>query len=266
MDIQVVVAAMNQIDDSLVKKMNIQTDAIVCNQCDLCSNNCYQYDQFRVDYYNRPDRGVGLNRNVGVLHCKNDCIVTFADDDMHFVDGYAKIIEKAFCELPDADAIIFNINTVGTNMGRRINSKAMRVHLYNALNYGAARLSVKSIPLKKENILFHSCFGGGTRYGSGEDTIFIVDLLKHKLKVYVYPAYIAEVEQTNSTWFSGYDEKYFHDKGALFRAIFSRWAWVMCLQYLIRHKNEYKNASMSLKEAYKCMQQGMRNFESLGSY
>ena len=33
MNVQVLVAAMHQTDKSLLEKMNIQSDAIVCNQC-----------------------------------------------------------------------------------------------------------------------------------------------------------------------------------------------------------------------------------------
>lgn len=33
--VEVLVATMDQKDDSLVKKMNIQTDAIIGNQCDF---------------------------------------------------------------------------------------------------------------------------------------------------------------------------------------------------------------------------------------
>ncbi|MDP4117859.1 MAG: hypothetical protein Q8873_01560 [Bacillota bacterium] len=62
-------------------------------------------------------------------------------------------------------------------------------------------------------------FGGGAIYSSGEDTLFICDLLKKRLKVYVYSATIVAVQQGQSTWFSGYSNKYLFDEGALYRAI-----------------------------------------------
>ncbi len=266
MDVQVLVAAMNQTDDSLVGKMNIQSDAIIGNQCEHCSNITYQYDGYEVNYFNRSDRGVGLNRNVGLFHCKNDCILTFADEDMRFVDGYVEIIKTAFKELPDADAIIFNIKTVGMDVGRRNNQKIKRVHFYNALNYGAARLSVRANSLKRENINFHLCFGGGTIYGSGEDSLFITDMLKHKLKLYVFPVCIAEVDQNTSTWFTGCNEKYLFDKGALYAAISRRWAKMLCFQDLFRHKKMYKGCQLSFTEQYKVMKRGISAFNTLDTY
>ena len=140
--VQVLVAAMNQSDDSLPEKMHLTTEAIIGNQCDQTSDRVITINGKRVRYLNRTDRGVGLNRNETLLHADGD-ILAFADDDMVFTEGYSDIIQKAFRELPDADAIIFNIKTIGQDMGRRTNSKISRVRFYNCLNYGAARLSVQ---------------------------------------------------------------------------------------------------------------------------
>lgn len=262
LNVQVLVAAMHQNDHSLPEKMNIQTDAVIGNQCDRCSNEAFSYEGRNILYLNRPDRGVGLNRNETLLH-SGEGILTFADDDMSFADGYEAIIQKAFTELPDADGIIFNIETKGGDMQRRINGKSERLHFYNALNYGAARLSVRACSIKRENIFFHTCFGGGTIYSSGEDTIFITDMLKHGLKLYTYPVYIASVDQSTSTWFNGYNKKLLHDKGAVFRAISRFWAKPLCLQELLRHKNTYKDASLSFSQAYGVMKEGIKDYMSL---
>ncbi len=266
MKVQVLIAAMNQTDYSLVKKMNIQSDAIIGNQCDCCSDEVLNINGNRITYLNRPDRGVGINRNETVLHCSDNVILTFADDDMTFVDGYVDIISRAFEELPKADAIIFNIFTEGESRGRRENTTIKKVHFYNALNYGAARISVKSTKLKRENIVFHTCFGGGTRYSSGEDSLFVADMLKHKLKIYTYPVYIANVDQSVSTWFSGFNKKYLHDKGALYAAISKRWARILCMQDLIRHPKIYKQNNYSLLQAYKEMCKGISDFAMLRQY
>ena len=59
-------------------------------------------------------------------------------------------------------------------------------------------------------------FGPGGIYSHGEDTLFIVDSLKKGLKVYGVNVLIGSASNSSSTWFNGYDEKYFFDKGALF--------------------------------------------------
>lgn len=265
LNVQVLVAAMHQSDESLIQKMHLQTDAIVANQCDRCSNETFSANGRKYRYLNRPDRGVGLNRNEALLHADGD-VLTFADEDMVFEEGYEAVIQKAFTELPQADAIIFNIETLGQDMGRRINAKSKRVRFYNALNYGAARLSVRRTSVKRENILFHTCFGGGTLFSAGEDSLFITDMLRHGLKIYTYPVCIASVDQTTSTWFAGYNEKYFYDKGVFFKALSKTFAPLLCLQDLLRHNYFKDNNNMGFRDAYRQMRAGMKAFADLRKY
>lgn len=262
--IQVLVATMGQVDHSLISKMNLQTDAVIGNQCERCSNDEYVINGKKYLYLNRPERGVGLNRNTALSHMGNG-IITIADDDMTFVDNYESIIQNAFNQLPDADAIIFNIQTIGTDMGRRINSKIKRIHFFNAFNYGATRISIKSVCVKRENLSFHTCFGGGTRYSCGEDTLFIADMLRHHLKIYAYPAFVGSVDQTSSTWFNGYTEKFYFDKGVLNKALSRSFAKPLCLYMLLRHP-DYKKSGLTFSTAYRQMCKGMRAYSSLSSF
>lgn len=261
MNIQVLVAAMHQKDDSLTEKMNLQTDALIGNQCDRCSEDVYEKNGRTYVYFNRKDRGVGLNRNTTLFHASGD-VLLFADEDMRFIEDYESVVRDAYRKIPKADAIIFNIETIGADMGRRQNSRMKRVRWYNALNYGAARLSVKLSGVRRENITFHTCFGGGTTYSSGEDSLFIADLLKSGLKVYVYPEAIASVDQTSSTWFSGYNKKYYYDKGAFFKCLSKRFGWLLCLQDLLRHRN-YTQGGLHFGEALAQMRKGMKGIKNL---
>ncbi len=266
MKIQVLVAAMHQTDHSLVEKMQVKSDILVGNQCDRCADETVACDGFSATYYHRPDRGVGLNRNVTLMHSGDEGVLLFADDDTVYVDGYERIITEAFEKLPQADAIIFNIETIGAHVGRRENQKIKRVRFYNALNYGTTRIAVKAQAVHRNNLSFHTCFGGGTRYGCGEDTLFIVDMLKSGMKLYTYPACIAKQYQYESTWFNGYNEKYLHDKGALFAAISKPFAKLLCLQDLVRHKTIYRSCGMSFQEAYRVMKDGVAAFRELRAY
>lgn len=85
-------------------------------------------------------------------------------------------IQEAFDAIPNADAIVFNIETVDVRTKRRVNQRIKRVRWYNALSYSAAWISVCSVSIKGENILLHSCFGGVTCYNAGEDVLFVVDM------------------------------------------------------------------------------------------
>ena len=91
MRIQVLVAAMNQKDHSLIKKMNIRTDAIVGNQCSFNSVEKFNIGDQQIQYLNFAERGVGLNRNNALMRADAD-VCLFADDDMVYEDNYVDFI------------------------------------------------------------------------------------------------------------------------------------------------------------------------------
>lgn len=238
MRIQVLTAAMHQTDHSLVEKMNIKTDAIIANQCDVNSIEQFSVGKQNITYLNFAERGVGLNRNNALMRANAD-VCLFADDDMVYEDDYVQTVEKAYAEFPDADVIIFNLIEKETK--RYIIEKPSRVGKLNFLRYGAARVSFKLSSVRANGIYFNQCFGGGTEHSHGEDSIFLSDCLKKGLRVYAYPAYIATLtEERPSTWESDNMEKYIKDQGVLYRQISRRWWKLLCLQDAFRRRSFYK--------------------------
>ena len=72
MKVQVLVAAMHQKDHALLEKMNIQSDAIVANQCDFNSVEDFEWNGHKIRYLNFAERGVGLNRNNALMRANGD--------------------------------------------------------------------------------------------------------------------------------------------------------------------------------------------------
>lgn len=255
MGVQVLVAAMNQKNHSLLEKMNIQSDVIVGNQCDQNLIEEFDWNGHKIKYLNFHERGVGLNRNNALMRADGD-ICLFADDDMVYVDGYTGIIEKAFQELPDADVIVFNLIEKVPN--RYVIPEIKKVNRLNYLRYGTARIAVKLNAVKINGIYFNQCFGGGTEHCHGEDNLFLTSCLDKGLRVYAYPAYIAELtEERESTWNSGSDEKYLKDQGVLYRQITRRLWKLLCLQDAIRHSKGY---NLGWRDAYRIMKKGAKQF------
>lgn len=265
MSVQVLVATMRQSDWRKLAEMNIKSDVIFANQTDNTSYKCDSINGIKAEMISTKTKGVGINRNLAIMYSQGE-ILLFADDDMKYVDDYVEIVEKAFAEIPDADAIIFNIETVGQDVHRRISTAIKRIHFFNAFNYGAARIAIRRNCLVSEGVFFNTNFGGGTLYSSGEDTLFIRDLLKNKLKIYTYPKFIGTVDQTSSTWFNGYSSKYFYDKGALFYSLSHRFYKPLLLIDLFRHWDIYKVSKMRKWSIYKIEKAGVRGVKGLVPY
>ena len=153
--IQVLVAAVDQKDYTLPERLNLQSDAIIGNQCDRNSIEAVEYNSHEIIYLNFRERGVGLNRNNAWMRASAD-IVLFADDDMRYVDQYPDSVRKAFQEYPAADVILFNLMEASPR--RFITKKAFRVRWYNALRFGAAIIAARRETLRLRGICFNICF------------------------------------------------------------------------------------------------------------
>jgi glycosyltransferase involved in cell wall biosynthesis len=255
--IEVLVATMNQIDFKKYYDMNIKTNAVFANQSIEYSYEENIIENRHVKMITTNSKGVGKNRNQALLHSTAD-ICLLSDDDMLYVDNYSEIVEQAFNELPEADIIIFNIDTIGKEVKRRMNRSIRKVNILNFQNYGAARIAFRRKAILRKNIWFSLLFGGGTIYSSGEDTLFLREALRKGLKVYTYPKTIGTVNQEESSWFTGYNEKFYFDKGVLLSAIFPLLKYPIGLIYFPwRFKNQ---AELSINKIRYCILSGMKAY------
>ena len=237
--LQVLIASMNQDDYSLLDKMNIQTEAIVGNQCQRNSIEQLEYAGHHVVYLNFHERGVGLNRNNALMRA-NATYCLFADDDMTYLDDYESMVLTAFKDNPDADILIFNL--IEQESFRYKIIKKHRVHFWNFMRYGTARIAIKLESVRQNGIYFNQCFGGGTEHCHGEDTLFLHDCLRKGLTVVAVPQEIAFLNNDReSTWQRAYDEVYLADQGMLYKTMNRRIWPLLCIQDAFRHRKKYQH-------------------------
>ena len=244
-------------DNTLPLKMNLRTDAIIGNQCETNDVSTVMLDGNEIRYYSFAERGVGLNRNNALMRATGEfCLI--ADDDMRYYDGYAQITENAFDRHPDADVIIFNVRE---SRGKHfIIKKPFRVRKHNYMRFATFRFAVRTDSVKKRGISFNLSFGGGARYQHGEDSLFLADCLNKGLKIIAVPDEIGELlYDRESSWFKGFDRKYFEDQGALYAAISRNFYKFLCLQDVIRHRKKYKKHGNPAFN-YKLMKNGAKEF------
>ena len=259
MNVQVLLSCMNQNDFSIIERANIRTDAVIVNQCDRNSVDEFFKNSRKVKFISLKSRGVGISRNTALINSDQE-ILLFADDDVRYCDDYEKIIVDEFEKHPEADMICFNFKYKNEERKTRENKKFKKLSWVNCLRYGTYSMAIKREKVLKNRICFSLLFGGGARYGSGEDSLFISDCIKSGMKVFASPEYLGTVEQETSTWFSGYNEKYFGDKGA-FWAAYSRHLFAFfCVAYLAKNRFEFKNAKMPFSKALMLMVEGGRNY------
>lgn len=255
MTLQLLVAAMNKEALELAQEMQLDSDTIIVSQCDHYSYEELQYKGHKVRYFAMAERGVGLSRNTSLLRADAD-IILFADEDIVYSEGYQEAVLQEFAKHPEADMLLFNVNAVPGRETYHTDSFG-RVRWYNSGRYPTYSFAVKREKIHNNNITFSLLFGGGAKYSNGEDSLFIRDCLKSGLKVYRVPVTIGAEKERPSTWFQGYNEKFFFDRGVLYSHLYGVFNRIMGLRFLLVHKEELCK-EIPLKKAYKIMVRGMK--------
>lgn len=255
MKVEVLVSGMNQSMKELAERMNLQSDAVIINQCDRLSLEEITRAGNQIRFYSFPDRGIGRSRNEAILRAHGD-ICLFSDEDIVYEPNYEEAVLKEFEQNPKADMILFNIEVARERRTYHITERK-RVRFYNCGRYGAVSFAVRRESLLASGVTFSLLFGGGAKYSNGEDSLFLKEFMGKGYRVYTAPVTIGRETAGDSTWFAGYNEKFFHDRGVLYRALYGGLARAMALRFLLAHRDKLCE-KVSVKQAYQWMREGIR--------
>ena len=260
MTLQVLVSCVKQNIKTQAEVMNLESDAIIINQSDESDYCEYDHSGHRIRCYSFNERGVGLSRNKALERATAD-IILFSDEDIRYEKGYAETVIREFEKHPNADMLLFNIDVVKERRTYHI-EKEHRVSFKNCGRYPTYSFALRREKLIASGIKFNLNYGGGARYGCGEDSLFIMDCVKNRFKIYALPVTIGREEFRPSTWFNGYNEKYFFDKGALYVPLYGVLAKPLAIRWLLAHRKVFfADRSQDIntwKQAYKIMKKGMK--------
>lgn len=259
MKLQVLVAAVDQEVNKLAEKMKLESEAIIVNQCDHFDYCEYQHNDKQIRCFSMAERGVGLSRNTALMRAEGE-ICLFSDEDIVFDPGYENKVLSEFEKNEDADVITFNFR-VDASRTTYHNEKPGRIHWYNYGRYPTYAVAARTEALRRKNISFSLLFGGGARYSNGEDSLFLHDCLKKGLHLYSSTAELGEEVYRESTWFKGYHQKFFVDRGVLYHHLYGGLAKLFSLRFLYAHRGELLK-DISLLEAYRLMKRGIAEGKS----
>ncbi len=271
--LQILIAAVNKEPMELLDRMNIQTDACLVDQIlsdeakeklgfTGFSKEIYEYGNHKVCVIKSPDKGVGLSRNTAIENSDPECdIIQFADDDIIYNDGYPQLVLREFDKHPEADVLLFNVKA---QPGRETywNNDFAKVSWYNYGRYPAYAICARRQKLIDSVVRYSLLFGGGAPYLNGEDSLFLHDCLNNKLSVYRTDVTIGHEIQGESTWFKGYTEKFFFDRGVLYHFLYGKMAKIWGFRFLFKNRNEMCSEFGFLR-AFATLCEGIRHGKTL---
>ena len=250
--LEVLVTTMHQPGFDKYIEMNLQTDAVIANQADRNDSVTQEINGKYVQLVTTDTRGVSRNRNIAISHITPETeYVLFSDDDLRFYDGYEEKILAEFSRHPEADAIKFNLNSVSE---RKISMRSIqqfrRVSRHEVGSWGVWALAIRTDCLKKLGIRFNERFGPGTENYCGEDTIFLQELFKKNVKVYASPVYVADIDQSSSSWFEGYTSRYFLTNGMILQEIYPGLCYLLAIRSAWRFSKRENKENLRFLEIF----------------
>ena len=257
MNLEVLVSTMHQKDYNLIKKMNINSDAVVINQCDDNCHNEFCQNEYRIKWINSTERGLSKSRNMAIKN-SNASICILADDDLVYVDDYKEKVKTQFELYPDADIITFKVEGIEEKF-QDYHTKMRVLNYLTLMKVASVEIAFKRNNILRNSLQFDENFGAGAKYQMGEENIFLTQCMKMGLKIIFVPVKIADLHMGDSSWFKGYTKDYFVSKGAQFTAMSKLLSIPYILQFGLRKYNLYK-VDMSLGDSLKYMLQGRKQY------
>ncbi|MBQ2184374.1 MAG: glycosyltransferase family 2 protein [Lachnospiraceae bacterium] len=255
MSVTLLVSSLNKNPDELIGNNHITGNAVIVNQCDRENQREIKSDSSRIVIIETNTRGVGVNRNLCIENSFGD-IVLFGDDDIVYDEDYAAKVENEFKAHPEADMIMFNV-TVCDERKTYENAGFKKLSRFNIGRFPAYSIAVKRDVLLDKKLRFSPLFGGGAKYSNGEDSLFLRDAYKSGISMYATETHIGSEMPGKSTWFEGFTEKFFFDRGVLFAFLYGRTAWIWRMRFILTKKEMFKG-NIGRKEADKLMKAGIK--------
>ena len=261
MNLCVLLSAMHLKDWKILDELNIKNDCVLINQCDDNSRVMEVSGGRRIFFLSTDDRGLSKSRNLAMeeaaRHDMGD-ICIFCDNDCVYEKGAGDEILKAFRDDPAADIIVFFIERPERHAP--VKKRPGPLGLMGAMKIFSPEIAFRLERIKSAGLLMDERFGAGAEYGMGEENIFLFDAIKKGLRVQYVPLKIAHLSETESTWFKGYTDKFFYDRGAGYRRMSAFLCPLLILQFALRKHGLYKKDNTFLN-ALKYMFKGSRELK-----
>lgn len=260
-ELEVLISALGKDAHALASDMNLECDAVIVDQ----GSRDDRYElrtsgDHVVRVIESADRGIGRSRNLALDEARGR-IVLFADDDIVYIKGYSEDVLSAFESHPDADIIMFNFNVSEERKTYRTD-KAHRVYKWSVGRYPAFAAAARLDSIRKAKVKFSLLFGGGAGYSNGEDSLFFMDCLRAGLKMIAVPVTIGTEVPRESTWFNGFNDKFFYDRGVLYSFLYGNAAGIWALRFVLAKRRAYA-AQMKPSAAFKLMRKGIKEGEAV---
>jgi len=257
---EVLIATMFRTDlgflETMFSKANLDAIPIlIINQTDKNKQLISSSPNIRV--INTEERGLAKSRNLALQQSRGEvCLI--ADDDVIYESNFKQTILNAYKEWNDAVAITFAMTDFNGNLFRKYPSEG--IHTKRTIDtVNGVVISCRPQQLKAKNIGYHSLFGLGEVFETGDELVLMRALLKAGCPCYFKNEVIVQHPKESSGQEMGSD-RVIYARSALKYTEYGVFAYLWVYKYvrfLVAHK------FISVKEVPQKIKKG---FEGITQY
>ena len=262
MRLQHIISTMNRKEYSFLESMNLIRDVLVVNQVDVEAEESFMQDKNSVRIISTKERGLSNSRNMLLDNAEGE-ISILGDDDLYYLDGYDKIIERAYQQYPNADIIVFRFTQDLEKETRIQFRKAKKIGLLGIGKVASVEITFKTKEIRAKGIRFDRLLGLGAEFGSGEENAFLADALRAGLTIQYIPetiCYLMPDTEERQKWKDGFNKDYFVKKGACFYRIYKGFFFPLSIAFILLKKRSLFKA-VSFLDAFTWMKQGKKEYK-----
>lgn len=195
-------------------------------------------------------RGVARNRNLA-LDAASAPLVVLSDDDVSYTEERLRSVIRAFKEHPQADYISFRYHSSHNPLPQHDREADLRRPPKGWGIGGAFTMAFRLDPIRRHGIRFNELFGIGAEFPSGEEDLFLHDILRAGLTAIFLPIDIVTHENDTTAMRTHSSDTFIRTKGAVFSILFPlSWSARMLLHArrfspLARERRRYIRAWLS---------------------
>ncbi|CAM4152704.1 Glycosyl transferase family 2 [Zobellia roscoffensis] len=170
-----------------------------------------------ITVINSRSRGLSKSRNIGLSNVQKGFGIV-ADDDVNYVPGFEKIIREAIAEFRNVSIFTFQIETPEGDTYKEYKQRGFTHGWRSILRVSSISTVINIESVKSDNIYFDERFGLGAKFPTGEENIFLNDLLRkgYAIRSIPKPMVIHPRESSGSQ----ITADLIFSKGAMFRRLY----------------------------------------------
>lgn len=207
-----------------------------------------------VNFISKVQKGLSKSRNLAIENAIEEiCIV--ADDDVAYVEGFQETILNAYRNEPNADIIVFQVETPEGDLFKNYPTEPKELKLMDLMKVSSIEITFNREQVVNREVRFDERFGLGTNLPSGEEALFLVDAIRKGLRIFYVPERIVIHPKESSGHNFRNNDPLIESKGALIARVFKNGKWPIVIGFALK---KYRKSGLSFLNFVSIMKAGER--------